>query len=71
VQEYRALHQKFKDQGLYKCNYSAYGWECLRYGTLFALFMYTLSAKWYLTSAVFLGMFWVRSSLSRLVLYSR
>lgn len=58
IQDYRELHQQFKDQGLYQCNYSAYAWECLRYGTLFAAFGYLLYIKWYLTSAVFLGLFW-------------
>jgi len=60
VREYRELHQRFKDEGLYQCRYSAYAWESLRCGTLFAIFMGFLLAKWYLTSSVFLGVFWVR-----------
>lgn len=57
--EYRALHEKFKAEGLYKPRYDAYAWECLRYGILFALFGYALYTKWYMTSAVLLGLFWV------------
>lgn len=57
--EYRALHQQIKDEGLYQCRYSEYGKELIRYSILFAIFIYLLLAKWYLASAVFLGMFWV------------
>lgn len=59
VLEYRDLHQQIKDEGLYKCNYANYGRECIRYGSLFAIFMYLLHIKWYLSSSVFLGLFWV------------
>lgn len=58
--EYRAMHERVKDMGLYTCRYSEYGKEAIRYGILFAAFIYLLQAKWYLTSACFLGMFWVR-----------
>lgn len=58
IQDYRELHQQFKDQGLYQCNYRAYAWESLRYSILFAAFAYLLYSKWYLTSAMFLGLFW-------------
>lgn len=57
--DYRELHEQIKTEGLYQCNYSAYGWECLRYGALFAAFAYLLYSRWYLTSAMFLGLFWV------------
>ena len=57
--DYRELHEQIKAEGLYQCNYSAYGWESLRYGALFAAFAYLLYSKWYLTSALFLGLFWV------------
>lgn len=59
IMEYRALHEQFKSEGLYQCRYSAYAWESLRYGALFAAFGYFLYIKWYLTSATFLGLFWV------------
>ena len=57
--DYRELHEQIKAEGLYQCNYSAYGWECVRYGVLFATFAYLLYSTWYLTSALFLGLFWV------------
>jgi delta8-fatty-acid desaturase len=59
IDDYRALHQQFKDQGLYQCRYSEYGKESIRYGLLFVAFGYFLYIKWYMTSAVFLGLFWV------------
>jgi delta8-fatty-acid desaturase len=63
VKEYRALHEKFKAEGLYNPRYDAYAWEFLRYSILFAAFGYFLYVKWYMTSAVFLGLFWVCSFL--------
>jgi delta8-fatty-acid desaturase len=62
ILEYRALHEQFKSEGLYQCNYSAYAWESLRYLALFAAFGYFLHIKWYYTSAIFLGLFWVCAS---------
>lgn len=59
VSDYRILHEQFKAAGLYQCPYSAYAWESLRYGILFAACAYFLYTKWYLTSALFLGLFWV------------
>lgn len=59
VREYRELHEQFKREGLYQCNYSAYAWESVRYLALFAAFGYFLHIKWYITSATFLGLFWV------------
>ncbi|KAF2624184.1 fatty acid/sphingolipid desaturase [Macroventuria anomochaeta] len=56
--DYRELHEQIKAEGLYQCNYSAYGWESIRYAALFAAFTYLLYSKWYLTSALFLGLFW-------------
>jgi delta8-fatty-acid desaturase len=64
IMEYRALHEQFKVQGLYQCNYSAYAWESLRYLALFAAFGYFLHIKWYITSAMFLGLFWVSTDRS-------
>lgn len=62
ILEYRALHEQFKAEGLYNPRYDAYAWDCLRYAILFAAFGYCLYTKWYMTSAVFLGLFWVRKS---------
>jgi len=62
IMNYRALHQQIKDEGLYQCRYSEYGKESIRYGLLFAGFAVFLYMRWYMTSAVFLGLFWVCSS---------
>lgn len=59
VNDYRALHEQFKAEGLYQCRYSEYAKESIRYICLFAAFAGFLYCKWYLTSAVFLGFFWV------------
>lgn len=60
VNRYRQLHQQVRDEGLYKCNYTGYAKEMVRYTILFALFATTMYHGWYYTSAVFLGLFWVR-----------
>jgi delta8-fatty-acid desaturase len=57
--EYRALHQRIKDQGLYQCRYSEYGKELIRCALIFGVFISLLRAEWYLLSSVFLGIFWV------------
>lgn len=58
--KYRQLHQRVIDEGLYQCRYSQYGKELCRYTALFAGFLAFLHYGWYTTSAVFLGVFWVR-----------
>lgn len=63
IMNYRALHQQVKDEGLYQCRYSEYAKECVRYALLFAGFAGFLYIKWYMTSAIFLGLFWVWLSL--------
>lgn len=62
--EYRAMHDRIKELGLYQCRYSEYGKEAMRYFLLFGIFAAFLYNGWYLTSAAFLGMFWVSLSLS-------
>lgn len=57
--KYQALHQLVKDGGFYDCRYSEYGKETIRYSLLFATFLVTLHYGWYMTSACFLGLFWV------------
>ena len=57
--DFRALHERIKVEGFYQCDYRAYGRELIRYGVLFSTFVLLLRAQWYLTSACFLGMFWV------------
>lgn len=56
--KYQQLHQRIKDEGLYECRYREYGKEFLRYSLFFTLFIVTLRSEWYMTSAVFLGLFW-------------
>ncbi|PTB63097.1 fatty acid/sphingolipid desaturase [Trichoderma citrinoviride] len=58
IERYRALHQQIRDEGLYNCRYSEYGKEMLRYSALFISFLFALHHGWYMTSAVFLGLFW-------------
>ncbi|KAF5676613.1 delta-5 delta-6 fatty acid desaturase [Fusarium heterosporum] len=58
ARKYQLLHQKVHDMGLYKCPYIDYGKELARYTTLFALFGLALHNEWYITSAMFLGLFW-------------
>ena len=58
VQKYRSLNKRIQDEGLYKCNYTAYGIECIRYILFFSLFLFFLRCGWYGTSGLFLGIFW-------------
>ncbi|PHH84953.1 hypothetical protein CDD83_1118 [Cordyceps sp. RAO-2017] len=58
VDSYRALHRRVVDEGLYDCPYREYAKEMARYTCLFAAFLVALHHAWYLTSAVFLGLFW-------------
>ncbi|PNY28455.1 Delta(8)-fatty-acid desaturase [Tolypocladium capitatum] len=58
AEKYRTLHRRVQEEGLYNCPYLEYGKEMARYLTLFGLFLATLRWGWYLTSAVFLGLFW-------------
>lgn len=57
--EYQALHEKIKADGHYQCRYSEYGKDSIRWLAMFAIFAYTLHIKWYWTSAMCLGLFWV------------
>ena len=58
TRRYRELYQRIIDEGLFQCNYWAYGIEAIRYILLFALSMFFLKTGWYGTSGAFLGMFW-------------
>ncbi|MCJ1288212.1 hypothetical protein MMC26_007567 [Xylographa opegraphella] len=58
TEKYQALHQRVKDEGYYDCRYIEYGKEFVRYTLLFVLFLVCLRAEWYMTSAVFLALFW-------------
>lgn len=59
VEKYRALHERVRNEGFYDCNYSAYDWDIARYVSFGAASMTALHYGWYMTSAVFLGLFWV------------
>ncbi|KAF2742706.1 fatty acid/sphingolipid desaturase [Sporormia fimetaria CBS 119925] len=56
--KYRELHERIQSEGLYRCRYSSYGIECLRYTFFVGMFVFLLSKGWYLSSAVFLGTLW-------------
>ncbi|KAK4228170.1 putative fatty acid desaturase [Podospora fimiseda] len=58
VEKYRELHERIKGAGLYDCDYKAYAIEGTRYAIFFGLFLFFLKRKWYIPSAVFLGIFW-------------
>ena len=58
VTKYRELHQRIYDEGLFQCNYWAYGRESCRYVTLFGLALVCLSYQQYFLSAFFLGATW-------------
>ncbi|KAI0127484.1 fatty acid desaturase [Xylariales sp. AK1849] len=58
VCKYRELHERVRNEGFYDCPYLKYAEELARYATLFTASMVALSYNWYMTSAVFLGLFW-------------
>ena len=62
--KFRAMHQKIRDEGFYDCPHIEYGKEMVRYSLLFTGFLTALCYEWYMTSAVFLGLFWVSNSRS-------
>ena len=64
VAKYRHLYGRIVAEGLFECNYSAYGIELCRYSVLFGLMLLFLHWGWYVTSAVFMGIFWHQMSFS-------
>lgn len=58
VRKYRMLDERIKAEGLYKCHYTNYVREVVRYILLFSTSMYLLRRGWYMSSAFFLGLFW-------------
>ncbi|KAF4954040.1 hypothetical protein FSARC_12253 [Fusarium sarcochroum] len=56
--KYRELHQKVYDNGLYDCNYRAYGIECIRYTLLAVGSVVCFKYEWYALSAFLLGGLW-------------
>ena len=59
VEKFRALHQRVHDENFYECRLVEYGKEMVRYSLLFTASMVALYHEWYMTSAAFLGLFWV------------
>lgn len=55
---FRKLHENVRQNGLHQCDLSNYLMEVVRYVILFSLFILALRYEWYITSAVFLGLFW-------------
>lgn len=60
VRKFRQLHKRLYDENLYDCPYFEYGKEMVRYTALLIACIFALGHGWYLTSAMFLGLFWVR-----------
>ena len=57
-ERYRELERQIRDEGLYECNYKAYGVEMIRYVTLALVAFYLLRTGWYFLSAISLGILW-------------
>ena len=57
--KFQALHERVKSEGFYDCQFREYAKEICRYTLLFAIFLVSLRYGWYMTSAAFLGLFWV------------
>jgi delta8-fatty-acid desaturase len=56
---YKILHKRVREAGLYDTRYiTGYGPDVLRYTLLASLSVYAYGNAWFLTSAVFLGLFW-------------
>ena len=56
---YKELHKRILAAGLYRCRFlTGYGPEVFRYVLLASLSAWAYSHKWFITSAVFLGLFW-------------
>lgn len=58
IAKYRQLDEKLRFEGLYRCRFSSYAVEFIRYSTLFALFLVSLHYSYYALSGLFLGSAW-------------
>lgn len=59
VEAWRELHKRITAAGLYNTRYiTGYGPELVRYTLIAVLSFYFYSHSWFITSAVFLGLFW-------------
>ncbi|KAF7306867.1 Delta 8-sphingoloid desaturase protein [Mycena indigotica] len=58
-QAYKELHRRVREAGLYDTRYiAAHGPDVIRYSILAGLSAYAYFNGWFLTSALFLGLFW-------------
>ncbi|KAJ7786244.1 delta 8-sphingoloid desaturase protein [Mycena metata] len=56
---YKVLHKRVRDAGLYDTRYiTGYGPDVLRYALLASISVFAYWHRWFITSAVFLGLFW-------------
>ncbi|KAF1833212.1 fatty acid desaturase [Decorospora gaudefroyi] len=58
TRKYRELQTRIQKEGLYECNYTSYGIECLRYGFFLFAFLIMLRTGWYVSSAIPLACLW-------------
>ena len=58
IAKYRDLNSQLYAAGLYKCPYSAYAVECVRYVTLITLSLLSLHHSHYALSGLLLGLLW-------------
>lgn len=58
ISKYRQLDERLRSAGLYRCPYSSYAFDVIRYMTLFILFLTFLHHSCYALSGLFLGLFW-------------
>lgn len=58
IKEFRKLHQQMKDLNMFQCNYWGYFREFCRISLLTTISFYLLNKKWYMLSAMFLGLAW-------------
>ncbi|KAL3449935.1 fatty acid desaturase-domain-containing protein [Aspergillus insuetus] len=58
IAKYRQLNERIIVEGLYKCNYRAYGIEAVRILTLFACMLLALHWGWYAVGGAFMGAVW-------------
>lgn len=58
IVQYKALDERLRAEGLYDCDYWAYGREVVHYVLLGSLAYFFLRTGWYIPSAIFLGMLW-------------
>jgi delta8-fatty-acid desaturase len=58
ITKYRELHQRIKDENLFKCNYWDYARECSRYTSFFLGMLFFIYTEHYLLAGLSLGAMW-------------